>query len=143
METFGFYTRMTEFERLLLNGVVYAQRDLQSEMDIFESKQDWTIKTMKGEPSLEQDEYAHSLVIFFWETVSHLEVLDMMSGEEDRENILRARATSNVVLTNPFRFLELNHLGVVLTLPVYRMGLPAEAIEVEHIQAPAEYLVEL
>ncbi|KAG0493134.1 hypothetical protein HPP92_006532 [Vanilla planifolia] len=84
---------MTEFERLLLNGV---------------------------------------------ETVSYLEVLDMMSGEEDRENILRARATSNVVLTNPFRFLELNHLGVVLTLPVYRMGLPAEAIEVEHIQAPAE-----
>ncbi|KAG0460004.1 hypothetical protein HPP92_023132 [Vanilla planifolia] len=137
-ETFGFYTGMTAFERPLLNGVAYAQRVLQSERDIFESKQGWTIKTMKGEPSPEQDEYAP--VIFSQETVSYLEVLDMMSGEEDRENILRARATGKAVLTNPFRLLESNHLGVVLTLPVYRMGLPAEATEKERIQATGGYL---
>ncbi|KAG0490935.1 hypothetical protein HPP92_007798 [Vanilla planifolia] len=137
-DTFAFYTGMTSFERPLLNGVAYAQRVLHSERRNFESQQGWTIKTMKREPSPEQDEYAP--VIFSQETVSYLEVLDMMSGEEDRENILRSRATGKAVLTNPFRLLESNHLGVVLTLPVYRMGLPADATVEERIEATAGYL---
>ncbi|KAH0468517.1 hypothetical protein IEQ34_003550 [Dendrobium chrysotoxum] len=137
-DTFAFYTGMTAFERPLLSGVAYAQRVLHSDRGNFESQQGWTIKTMKREPSPEQDEYAP--VIFSQETVSYLEVLDMMSGEEDRENILRARATGKAVLTNPFRLLESNHLGVVLTFPVYRMGIPADATIDDRVEATAGYL---
>lgn len=137
-DTFAFYTGMTAFERPLLNGVAYAQRVLHSERENFESQQGRTIKTMKQEPSPEQNEYAP--VIFSQETVSYLEVIDMMSGEEDRGNILRARATGKAVLTNPFRLLESNHLGVVLTLPVYQLGLPADATIEERIEATAGYL---
>ncbi|PKA46066.1 Histidine kinase 4 [Apostasia shenzhenica] len=136
--TFAFYTGMTAFERPLLNGVAYAQRVLHSERENFESQQGWTIKTMKREPSPKQDEYAP--VIFSQETVSYLEVLDMMSGEEDRENILRARATGKAVLTKPFRLLESNHLGVVLTFPVYRVGLPIDATIEQRVEATAGYL---
>ncbi|KAK8949113.1 Histidine kinase 4 [Platanthera zijinensis] len=137
-ETFAFYTGMTAFERPLLNGVAYAQRVLHSEREKFESQQGWTIKTMKQEPSPVQDEYAP--VIFSQETVFYLEALDMMSGEEDRENILMARATGKSVLTNPFRLLESNHLGVVLTFPVYRTGLPQDATVKERVEATAGYL---
>ncbi|XP_020576264.1 probable histidine kinase 6 [Phalaenopsis equestris] len=137
-DTFAFYTGMTAFERPLLNGVAYAQRVLHSERGKFESLQGWIIRTMKQEPSPVQNEYAP--VIFSQETVSYLEVIDMMSGEEDRENILRARATGKAVLTNPFRLLESNHLGVVLTLPVYRLGLPADATIEGRIEATAGYL---
>lgn len=64
-------------------------------------------------------------------------LLILLSLQEDRENILRARATGKAVLTNPFRLLESNHLGVVLTLPVYRLGLPADATIEERIEATA------
>ena len=57
--------------------------------------------------------------------------------QEDRENILRARATGKAVLTSPFRLLESNHLGVVLTFPVYRLGLPADATVKERVAATA------
>ncbi|KAK8958229.1 Histidine kinase 4 [Platanthera guangdongensis] len=137
-ETFAFYTGMTAFERPLLTGVAYAQRVLHSERESFESQQGWTIKTMKQEPSPVQDEYAP--VIFSQETVFYLEALDMMSGEEDRENILMARATGKSVLTNPLRLLESNHLGVVLTFPVYRTGLPQDATIEERVEATAGYL---
>ncbi|GMI87028.1 WOODEN LEG 1, ARABIDOPSIS HISTIDINE KINASE 4, WOODEN LEG, CYTOKININ RESPONSE 1 [Hibiscus trionum] len=73
---------------------------------------------MKREPSPIRDEYAP--VIFSQEIVSYIESLDMMSGKEDQENILRARATGKVVLTSPFRLLGSHHLGVVLTFPVYK-----------------------
>lgn len=137
-ETFAEYTARTIFERPLLSGVAYAKRVVHSERESFEKQQGWTIKTMKKEPSPEQDEYAP--VIFSQETVSYIESLDMMSGEEDRENILRARATGKAVLTSPFRLLGSNHLGVVLTFPVYRSSLPAHAAVEERVAATAGYL---
>ncbi|XP_077236174.1 histidine kinase CRE1-like [Tasmannia lanceolata] len=136
--TFAEYTARTAFERPLLSGVAYAKRVMHFERERFEKQQGWTIKTMKRKPSPVQDEYAP--VIFSQETVSYIESLDMMSGEEDRENILRARASGKAVLTSPFRLLESNHLGVVLTFPVYSSSLPAAATVDERIVATAGYL---
>ncbi|KAI3979339.1 hypothetical protein MKX01_036383 [Papaver californicum] len=116
-ETFAQYTGRTAFERPLLSGVAYAQRVLHSEREQFEKVQGWMIQTMENVPSPPRDEYAP--VIFSQQTVSYIKSLDMMSGEEDQENILRARATGKAVLTNPFRLLGSHHLGVVLTFPVY------------------------
>ncbi|KAL4348563.1 hypothetical protein GQ457_17G014840 [Hibiscus cannabinus] len=64
----------------------------------------------------------------------------MMSGEEDRENILRARATGKAVLTSPFRLLGSHHLGVVLTFPVYKSKLPPKPTVEDRIEATAGYL---
>ncbi|CAM8948102.1 unnamed protein product [Rhodiola kirilowii] len=138
-ETFAEYTARTAFERPLLSGVAYAQRVLNSERENFETQLGWTIKTMQTEePSPVRDEYAP--VIFSQETVSHLASLDMMSGEEDRENILRARATGKAVLTSPFRLLNSHHLGVVLTFPVYKFKLPTNPTVDERVDATAGYL---
>ncbi|MBA0751386.1 hypothetical protein Gogos_000315 [Gossypium gossypioides] len=137
-ETFAEYTARTAFERPLLSGVAYAERVVYSEREKFERQHGWTIKTMKREPSPIRDEYAP--VIFSQETVSYIESLDMMSGEEDRENILRARATGKAVLTSPFRLLGSHHLGVVLTFPVYKSKLPPSLTEQERIEATAGYL---
>ncbi|KAK6122442.1 hypothetical protein DH2020_043805 [Rehmannia glutinosa] len=136
-ETFAEYTARTAFERPLLSGVAYAQRILLSEREEFERQHGWTIRTMEKEPSPIRDEYAP--VIFSQETVSYIESLDMMSGEEDRENILRARATGKAVLTSPFRLLN-SHLGVVLTFPVYNSKLPLNPTVNERIEATAGYL---
>ncbi|KAL2347813.1 hypothetical protein Fmac_001813 [Flemingia macrophylla] len=137
-ETFAEYTARTAFERPLLSGVAYAQRVVNSERERFEKQHGWVIKTMERESSLVRDEYAP--VIFAQETLSYLESLDMMSGEEDRENILRARATGNAVLTSPFRLLGSHHLGVVLTFPVYKSKLPKEPTAEERIEATAGYV---
>ncbi|KAG7016696.1 Histidine kinase 4 [Cucurbita argyrosperma subsp. argyrosperma] len=137
-ETFAEYTARTAFERPLLSGVAYAQRVIHSERDIFEKQHGWMIRTMEKEPSPIRDEYAP--VIFSQETVSYIESLDMMSGEEDRENILRARATGKAVLTRPFRLLGSHHLGVVLTFPVYKSKLPSIPTEEERIEATAGYV---
>ncbi|CAB4295864.1 unnamed protein product [Prunus armeniaca] len=137
-ETFAEYTARTAFERPLLSGVAYAQRVLDSDRENFERQHGWTIKTMEREPSPVRDEYAP--VIFSQETVSYIESLDMMSGEEDRENILRARATGKAVLTSPFRLLGSHHLGVVLTFPVYKSKLPPNPTVEERIAAAAGYL---
>ncbi|XP_057777672.1 histidine kinase 4 isoform X2 [Salvia miltiorrhiza] len=138
-ETFAEYTARTAFERPLLSGVAYAQRILNSEREEFERQHGWTIRTMEEEePSPIRDEYAP--VIFSQETVSYIESLDMMSGEEDRENILRARATGKAVLTSPFRLLNSHHLGVVLTFPVYDSKLPPHPTVQERIEATAGYL---
>ncbi|XP_043721870.1 histidine kinase 4-like [Telopea speciosissima] len=137
-ETFSRYTGGTAFERPLLNGVAYAQRVLHSEREEFEKQQRWTVKTMEREPSPMREEYAP--VIFTQETVSYLESIDMMSGEEDRENILRARETGKAVLTSPFRLLGSHHLGVVLTFPVYRASIPSDATVEERIVATAGYV---
>ncbi|GLJ30904.1 hypothetical protein SUGI_0614970 [Cryptomeria japonica] len=138
-KTFAEYTARTAFERPLLSGVAYAQKVLHSEREQFERQQGWKIKMMKTkEPSPIQDEYAPA--IFSQETIFYIESLDMMSGEEDRENILRARATGKGVLTSPFRLLESNHLGVVLTFAVYNTDLPSDATPEERIQATAGYL---
>ncbi|KAL7149594.1 hypothetical protein ABFS83_05G051900 [Erythranthe nasuta] len=136
-ETFAEYTARTSFERPLLSGVAYAERVLNSEREEFERKHGWTIRTMEKDPSPVRDEYAP--VIFSQETVSYIESLDMMSGEEDRENILRARATGKAVLTSPFRLLN-DHLGVVLTFPVYNSNLPANPTVRERIEATVGYL---
>ncbi|EEF34850.1 histidine kinase 4 isoform X2 [Ricinus communis] len=137
-ETFAEYTARTSFERPLLSGVAYAQRVVNSEREEFESQHGWTIKTMEKEPSPLRDEYAP--VIFSQETVSYIESLDMMSGEEDRENILNARATGKAVLTSPFRLLNSHHLGVVLTFPVYKSKLPPNPTVSQRIEASAGYL---
>ncbi|KAI3719870.1 hypothetical protein L6452_20775 [Arctium lappa] len=137
-ETFAEYTARTAFERPLLSGVAYAQRVMNSEREEFERQHDGIIRTMAKEPSPFRDEYAP--VIFAQETVSYLNLLDMMSGEEDRENILRARATGKAVLTSPFKLLGSNHLGVVLTFPVYKSKLPPKASVRERIEATAGYL---
>ncbi|KAL2615089.1 hypothetical protein AAZV13_08G045200 [Glycine max] len=137
-ETFAEYTARTAFERPLLSGVAYAQRVVNSERETFEKQHGWVIKTMEREPSLVRDEYAP--VIFVQETLSYLESIDMMSGEEDRENILRARATGKAVLTSPFRLLGSHHLGVVLTFPVYKSKLPPKPTMEERIKATAGYV---
>ncbi|KAM7463383.1 hypothetical protein LguiA_031504 [Lonicera macranthoides] len=137
-ETFAEYTARTAFERPLLSGVAYAERVVNSKREEFERQHGWTIRTMEKEPSPLRDEYAP--VIFSQETVSYIESLDMMSGEEDRENILRARATGKAVLTNPFKLLGSHHLGVVLTFPVYKSKLPPNPSEEERIAVTAGYL---
>ncbi|XP_057445102.1 histidine kinase 4-like isoform X3 [Lotus japonicus] len=137
-ETFAEYTARTAFERPLLSGVAYAQRVINSERERFEKQHGWVIKTMERESSQVRDEYAP--VIFAQETVSYLESLDMMSGEEDQENILRARATGKAVLTSPFRLLGSHHLGVVLTFPVYKSKLPPKPTLEERIEATAGYV---
>ncbi|XP_061364772.1 histidine kinase 4-like [Gastrolobium bilobum] len=137
-ETFAEYTARTAFERPLLSGVAYAQRVVHSERERFEKQHGWVIKTLERESSMVRDEYAP--VIFTQETVSYLESLDMMSGEEDRENILRARATGKAVLTSPFRLLGSHHLGVVLTFPVYKSKLPPKPTVEERIEATAGFV---
>ncbi|KAH7285202.1 hypothetical protein KP509_33G017600 [Ceratopteris richardii] len=138
-DTFAEYTARTAFERPLMTGVAYAHRVWHSERDAFERIQGWTIKTMHSrETSPAYEEYAPT--IFSQETINYLVSLDMMSGEEDRDNIFRARATGKGALTKPFRVLESNHLGVVLTYAVYKEVLSPEATVEERIEATAGYL---
>ncbi|EEF30693.1 histidine kinase 1, 2, 3 plant, putative [Ricinus communis] len=151
-KTFGEYTERTAFERPLTSGVAYALKVLHSEREQFEKKHGWTIRKMETEdqtlvqdcipekldPAPIQDEYAP--VIFSQETVAHIVSIDMMSGKEDRENILRARASGKGVLTSPFKLLKSNHLGVVLTFAVYNADLPLNATPEERIEATVGYL---
>ncbi|XP_055823428.1 histidine kinase 2-like isoform X2 [Solanum dulcamara] len=151
-KTFEEYTERTSFERPLTSGVAYALRVRHSEREEFEKLHGWTIKKMESEdqtlaqdyipanldPSPDQDEYAP--VIFSQQTVSHIVSIDMMSGKEDRENILRARASGKGVLTSPFKLLKSNHLGVVLTFAVYDSHLPLYATPVDRINATVGYI---
>ncbi|XWS75863.1 hypothetical protein CRYUN_Cryun01aG0128500 [Craigia yunnanensis] len=151
-KTFGEYTERTAFERPLTSGVAYALKVLHSEREQFEKLHGWTIRKMETEdqtlvqdcltenldPAPIKDEYAP--VIFSQETVSHIVSIDMMSGKEDRENILRARATGKGVLTSPFKLLKSNHLGVVLTFSVYNKDLPPDATAEQRTQATVGYL---
>ncbi|KAK6918743.1 Signal transduction response regulator, receiver domain [Dillenia turbinata] len=150
-KTFGEYTERTAFERPLTSGVAYALKVPHSEREHFEKKhgtikkmeyedqtlvQDCTLENL--EPAPIQDEYAP--VIFSQDTVSHIVSIDMMSGKEDRENILRARASGKGVLTAPFKLLKSNHLGVVLTFAVYNTELPLDATPEQRIGATVGYL---
>lgn len=151
-KTFGVYTERTAFERPLTSGVAYAVKVPHSEREQFEKQHGWTIKKMESEdqtlvqdcipenldPAPIQDEYAP--VIFSQETVSHIVSIDMMSGKEDHENILRARKTGKGVLTSPFKLLKSNHLGVVLTFAVYNTDLPLDATPEQRIEATVGYL---
>ncbi|KAK9277771.1 hypothetical protein L1049_007318 [Liquidambar formosana] len=152
--TFARYTERTAFERPLTSGVAYAVRVLHSEREQFEKQQGWTIKRMDTleqtpvhkddyasenlEPSPIQEEYAP--VIFAQDTISHVVSLDMLSGKEDRENVLRARASGRGVLTAPFPLIKSNRLGVILTFAVYKSDLPSNATPKERIQATDGYL---
>ncbi|KAL0311148.1 UNVERIFIED_CONTAM: Histidine kinase [Sesamum angustifolium] len=151
-KTFEDYTERTAFERPLTSGVAYALRVCHSERERIEQQYGWTIKKMDVEDqtlaqdynpenfstSPVQDEYAP--VIFSQKTVSHIVSIDMMSGKEDRENILRARASGKGVLTSPFKLLKSNHLGVVLTFAVYNTNLPPDALPEQRINATVGYL---
>ncbi|CAK9144321.1 unnamed protein product [Ilex paraguariensis] len=152
--TFARYTERTAFERPLTSGVAYAVRVLHSEREQFEKQQGWTIRRMDTleqtpvhkdeynaealEPSPVQEEYAP--VIFAQDTIAHVVSLDMLSGKEDRENVLRARASGKGVLTAPFRLIKSNRLGVILTFAVYKTDLPSNATPDERIQATDGYL---
>lgn len=151
-KTFEDYTERTAFERPLTSGVAYALRVCHSEREHVEKQYGWTIKKMDIEDqtlaqdcnpenfstSPVQEEYAP--VIFSQKTVSHIVSIDMMSGKEDRENILRARASGKGVLTSPFKLLKSNHLGVVLTFAVYNTDLPLDATPEQRINATVGYL---
>ncbi|KAK9021640.1 hypothetical protein V6N11_011619 [Hibiscus sabdariffa] len=152
--TFARYTERTSFERPLTSGVAYAVRVLHSEREQFEKHQGWTIKRMDTleqnpvhkddynpdlwEPSPIQEEYVP--VIFAQDIISHVISIDLLSGKEDRENVLRARKSGKGVLTAPFRLLKTNRLGVILTFAVYKRGLPLNATPNERIQATDGYL---
>ncbi|KAE9610481.1 putative histidine kinase response regulator and transcription factor RR-A-type family [Lupinus albus] len=151
--TFAKYTERTAFERPL-TSLAYAVRVLRSEREQFEKQQGWTIKRMdtvgekqvqkddydpeKLEPSPIQEEYAP--VIFAEDTLSHVISVDVLSGKEDRENVVRARESGKGVLTTPFRLLKTNRLGVILTFAVYKRDLPSNATPNERIQATNGYL---
>ncbi|CAN6318734.1 unnamed protein product [Urochloa humidicola] len=151
-KTFEDFTARTTFERPLMSGVAYALKVLHSEREQFEQQHGWKIKKMEAgdqalvhdynpeklEPSPVQDEYAP--VIFSQETVKHIISVDMMSGKEDRDNILRSRATGKGALTAPFKLLKSNNLGVVLTFTVYKYDLPPNATPEERIHATLGYL---
>ncbi|KAK7359366.1 hypothetical protein VNO77_01323 [Canavalia gladiata] len=153
-KTFAKYTERTAFERPLTSGVAYAVRVLHSERELFEKQQGWTIKRMDTleqnpvhkddyapealEPSPIQEEYAP--VIFAQDTIAHVISVNVLSGKEDRENVLRARESGKGVLTAPFRLLKTNRLGVILTFAVYKRDLPSNATPNERIQATDGYL---
>ncbi|KAF3795470.1 Histidine kinase 3 [Nymphaea thermarum] len=153
-KTFAEYTDRTAFERPLTSGVAYAQRVLHAEREQFEKQQGWTIKVMDEqdknpvrddehfaefhEVSPVQEEYAP--VIFAQDTVAHVISLDMLSGPEDRENILRARASGRGVLTAPFSLLKSKRLGVILTFAVYNKELPLDAKPEERIESTIGYI---
>ncbi|CAN6305421.1 unnamed protein product [Urochloa humidicola] len=122
-KTFEDFTARTTFERPLMSGVAYALKVLHSEREQFELQHGWKIKKMEAgdqslvhdynpeklEPSPVQDEYAP--VIFSQETVKHIISVDMMSGKEDRDNILRSRATEERIHAT------LGYLGASFDVP--------------------------
>nr|GFC37603.1 histidine kinase 3 [Tanacetum cinerariifolium] len=57
------------------------------------------------EPSLIQQEYAP--IIFAQDTIEHVISLDMLTGKEDRENVMRARELRKGVLTSPFELINI------------------------------------
>lgn len=149
--TFATYAERTAFERPLTSGVAYAVRVTHPEREQFERQQGWSIKKMysskkpspgpgdaaAGEIREPAEEYAP--VIFAQDAYKHVVSFDMLSGNEDRENILRARESGKGVLTAPFKLLN-NRLGVISTYTVYNSELPANARPQERIQAAIGYL---
>ncbi|EFJ31147.1 cytokinin receptor [Selaginella moellendorffii] len=130
----------TSFERPLMSGVAYAHKVEHWQRRAFEEEMGWSIKEMRSNAPRAQnlDEYAPT--VLSQNTLAHLASVDMMSGEEDRENILRSRASGKGALTSPFRLLESDHLGVVLTFTVYKTDLPDDATPAQRIQATAGYV---
>ncbi|WOK94483.1 putative histidine kinase 3 [Canna indica] len=152
--TFARYAERTAFERPLTSGVAYAIKVLHSERDQFEKQQGWRIKKMDSteqppareedanpdnqEISPVQEEYAP--VIFAQDNYKHVISVDLLTGKEDRENILIARESGKGVLTAPFPLLKSKRLGVILTYAVYKSGLPSNATPAQRIEAAIGYL---
>lgn len=137
-KTFATYAARTACERPLMSGVAYAQKVLHEEREKFEKEQGWSIRKMHSRDwQPVEDEYAPATLT--QETVGYLTSLDLMSGQEDRENILRARASGKGALTSPFRLLT-NHLGIVFTFAVYTEDLPPDATPEHRIAHCAGYL---
>uniref|UniRef100_A0A0D9V9P6 histidine kinase n=1 Tax=Leersia perrieri TaxID=77586 RepID=A0A0D9V9P6_9ORYZ len=141
--TFARYAERTAFERPLTSGVAYAVKVTHAEREMFERQQGWSIKKMYSDKSKDKkkknqssssapvaapaqgpgdaavaeireaaEEYAP--VIFAQDAYKHVISFDMLSGNEDRDNILRARKSGKGVLTAPFKLLN-NRLGVIST----------------------------
>lgn len=68
-------------------------------------------------------------------------IFSLVFQQEDRENVLRARASGKGVLTAPFPLLKTNRLGVILTFAVYKTDLPSNATPNERIQATDGYVL--
>ncbi|RLN23839.1 putative histidine kinase 3 [Panicum miliaceum] len=149
--TFARYAERTAFERPLTSGVAYAVRVTHAEREQFEHQQGWSIKKMysskkqsspspgPGDAEVREPAEEYAPVIFAQDTYKHVISFDMLSGNEDRENVLRARESGKGVLTAPFKLLN-NRLGVILTYTVYRTELPPNARPQERIQAAIGYL---
>ncbi|KAF7032432.1 hypothetical protein CFC21_043603 [Triticum aestivum] len=148
--TFARYAERTAFERPLTSGVAYAVRVTHAERDQFERQQGWSIKKMYSSPNSQgpgdaavaeirgpAEEYAP--VIFAQDAYMNVISFDMLSGADDRENIIRARESGKGVLTAPFQLLN-GRLGVILTYSVYKSEPPANAGQQERIQAAVGYL---
>uniref|UniRef100_A0A0D3HU73 CHASE domain-containing protein n=1 Tax=Oryza barthii TaxID=65489 RepID=A0A0D3HU73_9ORYZ len=74
-----------------------------------------------------------------YDAYKHVVSIDMLSGAEDRGNLLRARESGKVVLTAPFQLLN-KRIGVVLTYAVYKSELPLNATVHDRIQSSIGYL---
>lgn len=149
--TFARYAERTAFERPLTSGVAYAVRVTHAERDQFERQQGWSIKKMyssnkKYGPSgdaaaaeIREPAEEYAPVIFAQDAYKNVISFDMLSGDDDRENIIRARESGKGVLTAPFKLLN-SRLGVISTYTVYKTELPATARPQERIQAAIGYL---
>ncbi|KAJ1286877.1 hypothetical protein BS78_03G385700 [Paspalum vaginatum] len=143
--TFARYAERTAFERPLTSGVAYAVKVTDAEREQFERQQGWRIKKMYslpgdvGDDEVRGPEEEYAPVIFAQDAYKHVISFDMLSGNEDRDNVLRARESGKGVLTAPFKLLN-NRLGVILTYTVYKYELPPNARPQERIQAAIGYL---
>nr|CAB3475279.1 unnamed protein product [Digitaria exilis] len=148
--TFARYAERTAFERPLTSGVAYAVRVTHAEREQFERQQGWSIKKMysnkkqspspgPGDAEVREQAEEYAPVIFAQDAYKHVISFDMLSGNEDRENVLRARESGKGVLTAPFKLLN-NRLGVILTYTVYKTELPPNVSPQERIQAAIGYL---
>ncbi|OEL34918.1 putative histidine kinase 3 [Dichanthelium oligosanthes] len=144
--TFARYAERTAFERPLTSGVAYAVRVTHAEREQFERQQGWSIKKMysskkksPGDAEVREPAEEYAPVIFALDAYKHVISFDMLSGNEDRENVLRARESGKGVLTAPFKLLN-NRLGVISTYTVYKTELPPNARSQERIQAAIGYL---
>ncbi|CAL4972396.1 unnamed protein product [Urochloa decumbens] len=144
-KTFARYAERTAFERPLTSGVAYAVKVRHDEREQFERQQGWSIKKMysskkqAGDAEVREPAEEYAPVIFAQDAYKHVISFDMLSGNEDRENVLRARESGKGVLTAPFKLLN-NRLGVILTYTVYKTELPPTARPQERIQAAIGYL---
>uniref|UniRef100_A0A8R7QMQ2 histidine kinase n=2 Tax=Triticum urartu TaxID=4572 RepID=A0A8R7QMQ2_TRIUA len=147
--TFATYMERTAFERPLTSGVAYAVRVTHAERDQFERQQGWSIKKMYSPNSQGEGDAAGAMirepdeeyapVIFAQDAYKNVISFDMLSGADDRENIIRARESGRGALTAPFQLLN-GRIGVILTYSVYTSEAVVNARPQELTQAAIGYL---